>query len=211
MKLTKIVMCAMAVGAMALVCDKAQAGGVVIENDLYVPINIKGTVSYVDGGKIKTASFTSKQILFGYWNFDKGTQLAVGPDNDIYAISKTEVLEDLTLEGNFYFYTDEYISTETDKANGSSTYSEAGTVALNFWSDGDYIDTADNQYAFLLTGTYTESEKESADNSQGYYSRSVKFGSSNLGGWGYNFDVSADSLPVSGSVSGSASGKLLDY
>jgi hypothetical protein len=209
MKLTKILMCAMVAGAMAFGSDKAQA--TVISGNLYVPLNIKGTLSYVaSAGKIKQATFTSKQILSylgeNYYTFPKGTQLAVGPNNYVYAISKTEVIADLTDAGFFYFEPSDTIDTSTGTfPSTASTYSEAGVVSVGFFSDDTTF--VDNQYAFEVSGSYTYNEKDSAVTS-GDVNQSSKFKSSNLSGYGYDYDVSDSELPVSGSASGSASGKV---
>ena len=203
MKPTKILMCAVVVGAMAFVSDQAQAA--IIGNNLYVPLNIKATVSYVKNNKITKATITSKTIL-KYYGYAKGTQLAVGPGNQVFAISKTGVLGNLTTAGEFYFIPDDKIQAGTVYANGYN-YTDAGTLAVDFYSNGDSDFPEDNDYALLLNGNFTYTESESAGKS-GSYNKSSKFGSSNLGGTGYDADVSDIELPMSGSVSGSASGKL---
>ena len=203
MKPTKILMCAVAAGVMAFAIDNAQA--VVIDNNLYLPLNFKATVSYVKNNKITKATITAKTIL-KYYDYAKGTQLAVGPGNQVFAISKTGVLGNLTTAGEFYFIADDYIQAGTENANGYK-YTGAGTLAVDFYSNGDSDFPEDNDYALLLTGSYTHTESGSAVKN-GYYNQSSKFNSANLGGWGYDFDVSDIELPMSGSVSGSASGKL---
>lgn len=210
MKLNKILMCAVAAGAMAFVSDQAQAG-VVISGNLYVPISIKGTFSYVaSAGKIKQGSFTSKQILsyLGeyYYTFPAGTMLAVGPSQDVYAITKTAVVADLTVGGFFYFSPSDTIDTEMDQISGAYKYNEAGLVTLDFFSDDGSF--AYNEYAFELSGFYTYTETGSAPKN-GCYNQSSNFSAKNLSGLGYNYDVSGVELPVTGSGSGSGSGKLV--
>jgi hypothetical protein len=215
MKLTKILMCAVAAGAMAFVSSNAQA--VVIGNNLFTPINVKATFSYVaSAGKIKQASLTSKQILTylgnNYYTVPTGAQLAVGPDNDIYLIDtkNQSVIDDLSFTGFFYFYPDSYVDTSTYGLSGTYKSYEAGIVTFNFYSDANYGIPDENDYSFIWTGNYTYNETDTVDNSNSIYTKTSTFSSKNLGGWGYNFDVSGSSLPVSGSASGSASGKIVD-
>ncbi len=213
MKLTKTLMCASAAALMAIVSNEAQA--VVINNALYVPLNFKGTYAYVvAGAKIKTATFTSKQIVnylgANYYTTPSGTQLAVGPDQDIYLVTKTTVIADLSADGFMYISNDILIDTEVNNANGSYKYIEAGLTSLTFYSDdeqGEFI--TDNEYYFSLTGNYSYTENGSAVKN-GYYNQSSSFNTKNLGGEGYNFKITESELPVSGSASGSASGKLPD-
>ena len=210
MKLNQILMCAVAAGAMAFVSDNAQ--GAVIGNELYVPVSIKATFNYVaSAGTMKKATLTTKQIL-AYLLYPSGTQLTVGPGNDIYAIDKkgVTVLEDLTSAGYFEFATDDYIDTETVTTKGTDKYTEEGTAFLDFFSDGDFVFPDDNNYAFMLNGTYTYNNTETADNSAGIYTQTTKFSTKNLGGLGYDFDVSDSELPTSATASGNASGKITD-
>ena len=210
MKLNQILMCAVAAGAMAFVSDNAQAA--VIGNNLYVPLNIKATFNYVaSAGTMKKATLTSKQIV-AYELFPSGTQLAVGPENDIYAIDKKglTVLVDLSTEGDFEFVTTDAIDTETVTTKGTDKYSEEGTAFLGFFSDGDSTVTSDNNYVFMLTGTYTYTDTDTADNSAAIYTETSKYSTKNLGGVGYDFDVSNSLLPTSATASGSASGKIQD-
>ena len=215
MKPTKILMCAVAAGAMAFVSSKAQA--VVIGNDLYTPINITATYSYVaSAGTIKQASITSKKILTylgdNYYTVPTGAQLAVGPDNDIYLIDTKNkaVIDDLTVAGYFYFYPGEYIDTYTYGVSGTYKDYQAGIVTFYFYSDANYGFPDENNYSFVCTGSYTYNETETTDNSNSIYTRTTTFSSKNISGYGYDFDWSDGELPVSGSGSGSATGKLVD-
>jgi len=196
---------------MAIVSNEAQA--VVINNSLYVPLNFKGTFAYVvAGGKIKTATFTSKQIVnylgANYYTLPAGTQLAVGPGQDLYLVTKTAVIADLTLDGYASMSMNDLIDTEVNNSNGSYKYLEAGNTEFVFTSD-DAEAFLDNEYAFALTGTYSYTENGSAVKS-GYYNQSSSFNTKNLSGEGYNYKITESELPVSGSASGSASGKLPD-
>jgi hypothetical protein len=182
---------------------KAQAG-VVIENTLFLPLNVKVTASYVnEDGKIKKVKVTSKTILFEIWGFPKGTMLALAPNNHIYAITKTEVLEDLTDNTFFYFNRSQYLYT-----SAPNKFATAGTCFLYFYSDFD--SGTDSDYWFQTTGTYTLSGSDSDVDSAGYYKESVKIRSKDLSGVGYNIDLGDYGLPATGSLSGSGSGKLLD-
>jgi hypothetical protein len=193
---------------------------VVISDNLYVPLNIKATVSYVaSAGKIKQATLTSKQIVkylgSNYYTstFTNGTQLVVGPGSDVYATYKTNIVADLTSDGFVAFAISDTIDTSTGTEYSTTTsykYSEAGVVKIDFYSDGNYSFPVDNDYSAELSGSYTYYESDSKENSAFIYTQSSKFSSKNLSGLGYDHDMSTDALPVSGSASGSASGRLLD-
>src|ERR1035437_3546709 len=201
----KILMCALAAGAMAFATDQAQAANkLVIGGSLYVPLNIKGTFSYVaSAGKIKQKTTTSKAVItkLGYAS---GTMLAVGPGADIYAIKDGAVLGNLTTLGYFFFSTSDTIDTTTGTfPTTKGTDSSAGVVTLDFASNADLLDLINNDIAFNVTGTYSLMESDSAVVG-GLYKQSVKFSSKNLGG--LSFITTIGTLPVSGSVSGSGSG-----
>jgi hypothetical protein len=215
MKITKILMCAMAVGAMAFATDQAQAANkLVIDGSLYVPISIKGTFSYVaSAGKIKQKTTTSKAVItkLGY---AKGTMLAFGPGItdgvDVYAINNGVVLADLSTLGYFYVNMSDTIDTKTGTfPTTKGTYSEAGVIILDFASSADLIFLDENAIAFNLTGTYTYNESESAVVG-GLYKQSSKFSSKNLSGSSWITEVD-QFMPVSGSVSGSGSGPGVVY
>jgi hypothetical protein len=207
MKMNKAVLgCALAAGLMAFASDKAQA--VVIGNDLFVPANVKLTVSYVSGTSIKTVKVTSKQIL-AYLNYPKGTQLATW-DGDIYAINKTTVLADLTTDGNVFINLQRLSWDEVNKANGAYKYTEVGQETLSFYSDGFVDFPADNTYYFSVNGQYSLKQSSSAISSAGKYTFSQKFSAKALSGSGYDFDVTDILLPVSGSATANGSGKLID-
>jgi hypothetical protein len=217
MKLTKTLMCAMAVGAMAFATDQAQASSkLVIDGSLYVPINIKGTFSYVNSaGKIVKKTATSKQVL-SQFTYAKGTMLAIGPgitdDTDVYAINNGVVLADLTTLGYFSFSTDDIIDTSTgDFPTTKGTYTEAGVATLDFASSADLEVLDDNDVAFNLTGTYLYKESDSAVVSD-LYKSSIKFSSKNLSGMAWvTVPIDLGTVPVSGSVSGSGSGPGVIY
>lgn len=216
MKLTKTLMCAAAVGAMAFASDKAQA--VVIDGYLFAPLSVKLTVNVVSGGKIIQKTATTKDIL-NTLDYSKGTILAVGPgfidDFDIFAVYKvgsTWEYDDLVDNDYFEVFTDELIDTSTgDFPSTKGTYSDAGVITIKFASDEDLSDLGDNSVAFNFTGTYTYNESDSAVVS-GLYKEAQKFGSSNLSGEGYIETLDEfDYLPVSGTFSGSGSGSGVEY
>ncbi|MGO9587003.1 MAG: hypothetical protein ACLP2Y_12475 [Limisphaerales bacterium] len=215
MKLNKILMCAVAAGAMAFVSDNAQA--VVISGNLYTPLNLTLTVNVVgSNGKIQQKTGTSKKILNDLiseqgFTYPKGTFLAVGPGGDIYAITKTAVLDDLSGLGYFSFSPVSSISTSTGTFGTTAyKYSEAGLVTIEYADDADLTDLTDNDGAFDLTGSYIYNEKDSVP-VNGVYNESANFKSSSLSGDGYWFSLDTeDLLPMSGSASGSASGKVTE-
>ncbi|MGA2787840.1 MAG: hypothetical protein ABSF60_09965 [Verrucomicrobiota bacterium] len=211
MKLTKILMCALAVGAMIFATGQAQAKStLVIDGNLYVPITVKGTFTYVDSkGKISTRTATSKQII-SQLGYAKGIILAIGPGADVYAINNGVVITNLSLGGYFHVTMSDTLDTSTgDFPTTKGTYSEVGVVTLDFASDRDLEFLDDNTFAFNLTGTYTYNESDSAVVSD-LYKQSSKFSSKNLGGLSYVSDVD-EIMPVSGSASGSASGSGVTY
>jgi hypothetical protein len=210
MKSNKVLMCALAAGLMAFSADKAQASSkLVIGGSLYVPISIKGTFSYDAGaGKIKQKTTTSKEVI-SKLGYAKGTMLAIGPSSDVYAIKDGVVLANLTTLGYFSFSTSGTVDTTTGALPAKGIESEAGVVTLDFASgvaalNPDLVDLIDNDVAFNVTGTYTLKDTHSAVVS-GLYKDSIKFSSKNLGGLSWITAV-GQTMPVSGSMSGSGSG-----
>jgi hypothetical protein len=223
MKLTKILMCALAVGAMVFATDQAQAKStLVIDGSLYVPINLKGTFTYVNSkDKIATKTVTTKQII-SQLDYAKGTMLAIGPGTgtnnfygytnnvDVYAINNGVVVYDLSAGGYFHVNMSDTLDTSTgDFPMTKRTYSEVGVVTIDFASSHNLVTLTANNFAFNLTGTYTYNESDSAVVG-GFYKQSSKFSSKNLGGLSYVDEVDGiivnETMPVSGSASGSASG-----
>ena len=209
MKLNQIITgCALAAGLMA-VAPQSQAG-IVIENTLFVPVQVKATWSYVNSkGKIAKVSFSNKDIL-NYYNYPKGSSLAMW-DGDVYVISKDKksVGDDLTYFGEVYVVGTILIGNETPGKNGAYKGVESGLVEVDFYSNGNSL--GDNDYDFETTGTYTAKYSQSSVNAKTLkYNASDSFTTSNLTGDGYNYDVSGDDLPVSGTASGNGSGTLVD-
>jgi hypothetical protein len=216
MKLTKILMCALAAGAMVFATDQAQAKStLVIDGSLYVPINLKGTFTYVNSkDKLAKKTATTKQII-SQLDYAKGTMLAIGPGTgtnnaDVYAINNGVVLTNLSAGGYFHVNMSDTLDTSTgDFPMTKRTYSEVGVVTIDFASSHNLVTLTTNNFAFNLTGTYTYNESDSAVVS-GLYKQSSKFSSSNLSGLSYFGTVDGifvdETMPVSGSASGSASG-----
>jgi hypothetical protein len=216
MKLTKILMCALAVGAMIFATDQAQAKStLVIEGNLYVPINIKATFTYINGkDKIAKKTATTKQIIsqLGYTN---GIMLAIGPDSDVYAINNGVVLTNLSLGGYFSVSMSDTLDTSTgDFPTTKGSYSEVGVFTLDFASNRNLATLTANNFALNLQGTYTYNEGDSAVVG-GLYKQSSKFSSPNLSGLSYVDVVDGiilnETMPVSGSGTGSASGSGVIY
>ena len=207
MKTSKIIMgCALAVGLMAFAPVQSQAG-VVIENSVFAPANIKVSYSYVNSkGKIQKVSLTSKDIL-KYYNYPKGSQLAYCfGSGDVYVINKGDVLDDLTSLGELYVETNDLINSTTPGKNGAYKYAESGNVLISFYINGYSL--GENDYDFEVGGTYSVAYSQSAVSNKGTINVSESFKTSNLTGSGYNYDVSEIELPVSGTASASGSGKL---
>jgi len=207
MKLTKLSLgCALVTGLMAFAPVQSQAA--VIDTNLYVPLNIQVTINYVTNNVIKKATVTSKDVLSKFTDV-KGVTLAVF-NGDIVIINKTNVIADLSTSNYFTFATGDSI-VSSKGTNGVTKYSksEAGIVNIGFFDDAVKTNIQNNRVAFTLTGNYTLSESDSAP-SKGLVSESVSFKASNLSGVGHlAVDVLNTNLPLSGSASASASGKVL--
>ena len=205
MKLNQIITgCALAVGLMA--CAPQSPAGVVINNTVYAPLNLKATFSYTANGKTYKVKFTNKDIL-NYWNYDQGTFLAYA-NGDVYAINQQEgLLDDLT-DYNGYDYLDVSLvpnsSTETLLNNGGSKYTATGTMYVDLYSDAD--SDLGNNIVFQTSGAYKLACTQSGIKN-GAYSVSEKSSSSNLTGEGYYYDTYLD---VKAAASAKGSGKLVE-
>ena len=207
MKLNQIITsCTLAVGLMTFASQSP--AGVVINNTLYAPLNIKATFSYTANGKTYKVKFTNKDIL-SYWNYDQGTILAYS-GGDVYAINQQESLLDNLTDYNGYDYLDVGLvpnkSTEILLQNGGSKYTAAGTMYVDFYSDAD-SNLIGNNVAFQTTGSYTLAGTQSGVK-KGAYSVSEKFSSSNLTGEGYDHDADIY-VDVKAAASVKGSGKLV--
>ena len=209
MKTSKVITgCALAAGLMAFAPVQSQAG-VVIGNNIYAPTSVKMTYSYVNNkGKIQKVRLSNKDLLFGYWNYPKGTQLAYGPDGGIYAINRGVVLDNLSTEGYMSVELVDYIdSFIPGKSAPAGKYSESGLVYIDFYSDANVF--GDNYYDFEVSGTYLLKGSASTVNNKGIVTVNESFSTSNLTGDGYDNDLTGDELPVAGTATASGGGKLL--
>jgi hypothetical protein len=216
MKTSKFITgCALAAGLMAFA---PQSQALVIDNNVVKPINIKVIGTYVNSkNKVEKITYSNKDIL-SYEYAPKGAKLASW-EGDIVVISDNVIWTDLTAAGVLYANTDAYSYNGIDGRNNSYKYVEAGTIEIQYGSDG-YIpyngySIGNNYYGFDVTGVYTSSESGSAVNNNGYQTRSVKFTTSGLSGEGYDYydytgEPSNDGyMPVTATVSGSGSGKVI--
>jgi hypothetical protein len=214
---TGILGCALATGLMTFAADKAQAA--VINGELYVPVNIKLAVSYYGkNDKLSQYRVTSKDVLkqLGY---GKGYQLASSFGNDVYLITKSTVVADLTSDGYVTMDLNDQLDNETGGKNGSYKYTESGILSLDVYNSpvfGEGLDKVASEEAssewFEISGYYTYGEKGSAsnNNNQGR-NYSVKIKAKALSGLGHDSSSDLDvpfTTTVTGSVTASGSGKV---
>jgi len=196
MKINKFIMgCALAVGLTTFASNKVQA--VVIGGELYVPISFSATF-YSDGinDKIAKTKIDSKTILSSLGYSTKTNELAYF-GGDIYVISKTAVITNLTSLGILEVDTEDYLDFGVDDD------SEFGEVYIYYYSDGE---GTDSPTWFEISGDYVFTEKFRGvfDNKE-----SVNFSAPTLGGYGEDNGVEEEEdLPVSGSAHASGSGTL---
>jgi hypothetical protein len=209
MKLTQgILGCALAAGLMTFAAGKAQA--VVINNQNYIPFNLKLKASFEDGDKIKKHSFSSKDVLSDA-GFNGKVTLALGPSTtetnpfDVYVIQNngknSTIIADLTTLG---------VMTVAPKgvafADKKDTHTEAGTVTVSYFSEASEEATSDD--FFDLDGVYTFKHK---DNNNGNVNSNFK--ATSLSGSGFIGEIEVDENPnasLEGSASGSGGGKIED-
>jgi hypothetical protein len=219
MKITAgILGCALAAGLMAFATDKAQA--VVIGNELYIPLNIKLSVSYYDAnGNIKQARVTSKDVLKQV-GAPKDTILAFDFSSpwDVFLVNKTTVLTDLTDSGYVTMFWSDTLDNQINKGNGSYKYSEAGILEIDVYSDPVFTEGLDKAASeenssewFEISGFYTYNGTGSAIDNNGNQKFSANYKAKALSGYGHDsvMDLDIPSTTVlTGKASGSASGKL---
>jgi hypothetical protein len=212
---------------MTFATGNAQAG-IVIDNSLYVPLNVKLTITYNDNGKLKKETTTSKAVLkdLGYkgytlayyiYDYDSETGQYLA---DVYAIDpKTGDIEDLTEDGIMDITITELAYTDKENNNGSYKYNGTGTLELTFDSDGGLevpevvakTPSLDGYYNFDISGVYSEKYSESADDKNYNYNVKDKLTSKAMSGTGVDTDLDTeDTLPVTGSAKANGSGKLED-
>jgi hypothetical protein len=201
MKLIKgILGCALAAGLTTFASTQAQAA--VINNQLYVPFNLKLQVTYQNGDKISKKSITSKTVL-SEAGFSGKVTLAAGPgtinDFDVYVIKNagknSTVLADLSTNDVFDVVTDEFASSEKGNTETSS-----GTVDVSF--DSNFQDDF-----FEASGIYSAKQTDGKVNNNGQATEKQQFNVMSLSGSGFFIEVDTDAT-VTGSASGSSSGKI---
>jgi len=224
MKTNKILMGALAAGLMAFAADKAQA--VVIGNDIYIPLNIKLSVSYYDAnGNIKQARVTSKDVL-KQAGAPKGTILAsdLYYPYDVFVINKTTIENDLTTDGNVTMVWSDTLDNTVDGKNGAYKYQEAGLLEIDVYTDPVFTDSetpvldkilseeASSEW-FEISGFYSYKENGSAIDKNGNQKVSVSYKAKTLSGLGADSTIINKDVPdptaLTGGATGSASGKLV--
>jgi hypothetical protein len=213
MKSIQTISCAAIAAAIALLSHPAQA--IVIAGNQYTPLNLKIVVSVIGTtGAVQQKSATAKNLLSDLineqgFNYPSGTTLALGPGQDVYAVTSTTVLDDLTTEGYFYFSGSSTIFANSGTYNVTAWKdSEAGTVIFDYADDADLATLQNNALAFSLNGTYIYNEKDSAP-VNGLLTQSASFSSANLSGGSFISGLdNADILPMNIGATGTASGKV---
>ena len=192
---TGILGCALVAGLMTFASDKAQAG-VVIGNDLYSPLKLKGTIQFEKDGKIKKMSISSKDVLKELGAV-KGEQLAVQSDiGDVWIITKDSLVRDLSTNDVpvLALYTSSVVRSEKDNKE-----KEIGILEVAFNSDMSLT-------SFDIFGVYNYAQN-TGKTTKGSYSYSEKLKANGLTGSGTFPGLGAD-VPTTGSASYSGSGKL---
>ena len=210
MKLNQIIAgCALAAGLMAY-APQAQAG-LVYDNSLFMPLNVKVTFTLTDyGGKTVKVGGTSKDVLrvLGY---PSGTTLAYLNNGDVYAINLTDgIFDDLSADG--YIYVDLYLgsSQTTLGKKGAYKYSESGTISLRYFSDVNFRDISYNNVGFITEGSYKLNKSQSSVNPKtNTYKVSESFQSSDLSGQVFDANFSGSIWSIYGIASGKGSGTLM--
>jgi hypothetical protein len=212
MKLTQgILGCALAAGLMAFASGQAQANDV-IDNALYLPLNLKASVTFTINNKPKKVSLSNKILIVDILELPKDTKLMVSDDTgDVWAFSKENAPEDLTADG---------VLTITNTQIGSGTVkgiaeTDTGTTEIDFYDEPQFDtgldkvaseDNSDNW--FEITGTYTLTHSEAAPK-KGLSKVSDSFSAKGLTGSGFFDEVDAEIVPLTnGSVSAKGSGSL---
>jgi hypothetical protein len=221
MKLIKgILGCALAAGLTTFAVNQAQA--IIIDGELFSTLNVKLTVGVNDSktGKITKHSLASKDALKALDFTAKGEMLAIQVGNDVdfgdvFVITKTSIVENLTADGNFTVTNDELITHNTENNNDTAeTESTAGTLGLSFFSTPEFVDgvlnQADSEEAsdvwFVGSGVYAYGEKDAFGNKD---SESNKL-QATFTGEGHDSAESEDDLPVTGTLTASGSGVFIE-
>ncbi len=204
--------CALAAGLMAFATDKAQANDV-IDGTLYLPLNLKGSVTFTINSKSKKATLTDKVITEDVLELPKDTKLMVSDDTgDVWAFNKENEPEDLTSEG---------VLTITDNQTGSSSkgtvVTHTGTTEIDFYDnpqfDGPDLDKGASETNssnwFEITGNYTLKHSEGTENSKGLIKISDSFSATGLSGDAFFGEAEDSIVPlIKGSVTAKGSGSV---
>jgi hypothetical protein len=208
MKLNRknILACALCAGLLTVGTAKTQA--TVIGNELVLNLNVQLTALTTSSrGKVQKTRIGNKDLLNSIGDTTKGDTLVYWFDTDhVYVMSKRGILgEDLTSDGTFEISFSQFFS----DSNGNKRVFTGTTSA--FFANAGAEDTADSDLWFDLDGTYSWTETESGDfgpNNNFFESDTVNM--SNLGNEGFDDNISVDDVPLSGSISMSGSGILVD-
>lgn len=229
-KLIRITLgCVLIAGLVVFSAGQAQAG-VVIDNTLYIPLNIKLVVGHTNkNGVVKKVSITSKDFLkfFGGSENDK-LAIAVGNANAEIVILNANSVLNLSRQYPWTANFNELLNHSSEGKNGQVTYQSSGILSLNFYSNPQLVflggpalppiinpipdpalSKAASDYWFELSGLYSYREKGLAINGgRQHITASFKVGA--LSGTGYDVELGAPNpTTVTGRASASGSGKIL--
>ena len=227
-----IIIPALALGAIVLSSVPSQAG-LVIENKEVISMKIKATGS-VATSQNKVLEFTlSNKDLLNIGEFPKGSQLVLWKYKFwVFPPQAAAPTVDLTTLGILKYDYVKYSRNEVVLNNGTTKGVAIGSVTMKYRSDGAPVLEA-NEYAFDLSGGNDWRDMETKTNpSDNSYVRSVEFLSPILTGVGFAAEGTElraqmsvgqswidpsnpaqaallGKFPVSGSVLGEGSGKLV--
>ena len=201
--------CALAAGLMTFATGQAQASNV-ISNVLYLPLNVKASVTFTVSGKSKKVSLTNKILISDILDLPNGTTLMVSDDTgDVWAFGSGGP-EDLTAEGILTISNNEV----TDSTKGTAE-TITGTTEIDLYDNPQFsggldkgASEADSDNWFEINGTYTLKRSEAAPKN-GLSKVSDSFSAKGLSGNGLFDEVENNTVPVTGgSVSAKGSGSL---
>ena len=205
-----ILCCTLAAGLMAFATGKAQANDV-IDNVLYLPLNIKGSVTFMVNNKSKKATLSNKIIIQDILDLPKDTKLMVSDETgDVWAFNKESDPEDLTTNG---------VLTISNNQTGSSSKgiveTDTGSTEIDFYDNPQFSggldktnSEADSGNWFEITGNYTLVRSQGAVKN-GVFKVSDSFTATELSGSAFFVEVEDNTVPLTkGSVTAKGSGSL---
>jgi hypothetical protein len=212
MKIKNILSCALAAGLMNFATESRASD--VIDNTLYLPLNIKGSVTFDVNGKNKKATLTDKILTEDILELPKDTKLMVNADTfDVWAFSKKDDLqEDLTADGVLTIS-----NTQTGSSSKGIVETDTGTTEINFYDnpqfDGSDLDTTNSENSsgnwFEITGNYTLKQSEGSVNKKGLIKVSQSFSTTDLTGSIFVDEAEDSVVPLTkGSATAKGSGEL---